>query len=106
MEIQPVIVRLAGDYDAYNSDELRRLLEPACDGADVVIDFTGARYVDSSCLTELAQVRRQRLDGGLPVMRLVIPNRNMRKIFEIVGFDQVFPLFESLEEALGDGSAR
>jgi anti-anti-sigma factor len=100
MSTQPVIVRLVGDFDAYNAEELRRLLDPARDGAEVVIDFTGTRYVDSTCLTELATIRRSRLDHGLPVCRLVVPNRNMRKIFQIVGFDHVFPLFESLDEAV------
>jgi len=100
MESQPVIVSLAGDYDAFNNEELRRLLAPARDSADAVIDFTATSYVDSSCLTELANVRRSRQDGGLPVLRLVVPSRNMRKIFEIVGFDQIFPLFNTLDEAL------
>jgi anti-sigma B factor antagonist len=94
-----VVVRLAGDFDAYNRDELRRLLQPAREHADVVIDFSATRYVDSSCLTELANLRRSRLGDGLPTVRLVITSKNMRKIFQIVGFDQVFPLYESLEEA-------
>jgi anti-anti-sigma factor len=100
MDTQPVVVQLVGDFDAYNADELRRLLQPAQDGADVVIDFSATRYVDSSCLTELATIRRARLDRGLSACRLVVPNKNMRKIFQIVGFDHVFPLFESLQEAL------
>lgn len=104
MDTQPVVVHLAGDFDAYNADELRRLLEPAQEGESVVIDFTKTRYVDSSCLTELATIRRARLDRGLSACRLVVPNKNMRKIFQIVGFDHVFPLFESLEEALSQAA--
>jgi|SRR5579884_1766034 len=99
MDTQSVVIKLVGDFDAYNADELRRLLEPAQDGADVVIDFTGTRYVDSSCLTELATIRRLRVDRGLSPCRLVVPHKNMRKIFQIVGFDHVFPLFQTLEEA-------
>ncbi len=102
---ESLILRLAGEFDAYNREELARLLFPARDNAQVVIDFTAARYVDSSCLAELASIRRARLDRGLPSVRLVIPNANMRKIFEIVGFDQVFPLFQTVEEAAQDPRA-
>jgi anti-sigma B factor antagonist len=94
-----VVVRLVGDFDAYNRDELRRLLQPALEQPDVVIDFSATRYIDSSCLTELANLRRSRLGAGLPAVRLVISNRNIRKIFQIVGFDQVFPVYESLHDA-------
>lgn len=100
MESNPIVVQLAGDFDAYNADELRGLLMPALDGNDVVIDFTATRYIDSTCLTQLATIRRRRLEQGLPACRLVVPHKNMRKIFEIVGFDQVFPLYQTLDEAL------
>jgi len=95
-----VVIRLAGDFDAYNCPELRRLLEPAKGAEDVVIDFTATRYVDSSCLKELAALRRFRLEKGLPAVRLVVPGRNLRKLLNIVGFDLVFPLFDSLDDAL------
>lgn len=101
MDSNPVVVQLVGDFDAYNAEELRGLLRPAHDGAEVVIDFSATRYVDSTCLTELATIRRRRMERGLSNCRLVVPHRNMRKIFEIVGFDQVFPLFNSVDEALG-----
>lgn len=100
MDGKPIVVQLVGDFDAYNAEELRALLKPAREGADVVIDFTQTKYVDSSCLTELAAIRRLRMDHGLPVCRLVVPHRNLRKILQIVGFDTVFPLFDSVEEAL------
>lgn len=100
MEEQSVVVRLSGDFDAYNVPELRRLLQPAETAADVVLDFSATRYVDSSCLTELAILRRLRIERGLPAMRLVVPGANMRKLLHIVGFDLVFPLYDTLDEAV------
>jgi len=100
MADRSVVVELSGDFDSYHSPELRRLLEPACETPDVVIDFTAARYIDSSCLTELAIVRRLRIQRGLPAMRLVVPTANMRKLLHIVGFDLVFPLYATRAEAM------
>ncbi len=97
---EPVVVNLAGDFDTYNSPQLRRLLAPAGDAPDVVIDLSAACYLDSTCLTELAVLRRLRIERGFPPMRLVVPTANIRKILHIVGFDVVFPLYGTLQEAL------
>ncbi len=98
--MQPAIVRLTGEFDAFNSAELRRLLAGVQDARQVVIDFTQTRYIDSSCLTELANLRRMRAAHELPAARIVMPGKNLRRIFKIVGFDTVFPVFDTMQQAL------
>lgn len=98
--IKPLIVTLSGDLDIFREDELRAALEPTYDVAAVVIDFTAVPYIDSTALGALVRMRRIRGERGFPAAKLVMPSRHLRRILEITALGEMWPIFETLDEAL------
>jgi anti-sigma B factor antagonist len=92
------VIALSGEVDLYTAPEFKQQL------IDAVADLTGTTFIDSTTLGVLVGgVRRLReKDGDLS---LVCSDRNINKIFEITGLDQVFPIAASREEALARLSA-
>jgi anti-sigma B factor antagonist len=95
------VISLAGEVDLYTAPEFKQqLLEVIGDGAkDVVVDFTGTTFIDSTTLGVLVGgVKRLRPNGGQ--LSLVCSDRNITKIFEITGLDRVFTIYPTRSEAL------
>ena len=101
------VIALAGEVDLYTAPEFKQqLLEVIEQGAkDVVVDFSGTTFIDSTTLGVLVGgVKRLRTNDGQ--LSLVCSDRNITKIFEITGLDRVFTIYANREEALsGIGSA-
>jgi anti-anti-sigma factor len=98
----PLIVTLSQpEYDIATSDDFAKELEPACTAATAIVDMSGVTYMDSTCLSKLAAMRMQRVERGLPIARIVIATHSVRHLFSIVRFDEVWPLYDTLEDALG-----
>jgi anti-sigma B factor antagonist len=95
------VIALAGEVDLYTAPEFKqRLLDSVAGGArHVVVDLTETTFIDSTTLGVLVGgVRRLReRDGDLS---LVCSDRNITKIFEITGLNQVFSIAPSRDEAL------
>jgi anti-sigma B factor antagonist len=66
----------------------------------LVLDLSLATFMDSTALGVLVGVKR----GMEPGQRLAIvcPTTDILKIFEFAGLDEMFSIFPTLEEALGD----
>lgn len=98
---KPMIIALSGDWDLARREELGALLSAAYDCADVVLDLTETRYMDSTALAELAKMRKHRVNHrGFEPTHIVVPPGNIEKLLTIVGFDKAFPTFPTLAEAL------
>ena len=95
------LIVLTGQIDLHTAPELRDELVGAIeDGAlNVVVDLTGATFIDSMTLgVLLGAVKRLRPRGGR--LRIVCADPNIRKIFEITLLDRVFSLYGTREAAL------
>jgi len=95
------VISLTGEVDLYTAPEFKQqLLEVIGEGGkDVVVDFSGTTFIDSTTLGVLVSgVKRLRSNDGQ--LSLVCSDRNITKIFEITGLDRVFALSETREEAL------
>lgn len=96
-----VLFVLHGEVDLHVAPELRdRLTDAIEEGFEyVVLDLSRVTFMDSMALGVLlgALKRLRPRDGEL---RLVVPNSELRRIFEITLLDQVFTLNESRHEAL------
>jgi anti-sigma B factor antagonist len=81
----------------YTAPELERALTaPLTAGAtQLVVDLTGATFVDSTVLHVLLRAA-QHLDGAAGELIAVVPDPNVRKVFEITGFDRLFSIVSSL----------
>src|ERR671916_750500 len=95
------LIALAGEVDLYTAPEFKQqLLEVVGQGGkDVVVDFSGTTFIDSTTLGVLVGgVKRLRPNGGQ--LSLVCSDRNITKIFEITGLDKVFPIYATRAEAV------
>ena len=95
------VVTVAGDADLYTAPELRaQLLQVIDAGArTLIVDLTPTTFIDSTTLGALigAVKRLRHVDGEV---WLVIGDRSIRKIFEITLLDRVFPIYDTLADAL------
>ena len=96
------VVAAAGEIDVATAPPLRdRLQSLASSGkATIVVDLLGVTFLDSTALGVLVgALKRCRESGGdLP---LVVTEPRILKVFEITGLMGVFPIFSTVEEAVG-----
>lgn len=96
----PFLIVLAGEYDIYNQDALVQQLLPAHDHRFVVIDFRDVRYIDSTALTVLVRMRKNRAAQGYPPAHLCGLRPSVRQIFEVTQLESMWPIFPSAYEAI------
>ena len=95
------VISLSGEVDLYTAPEFKQqLLEVIGQGGkEVVVDFSGTTFIDSTTLGVLVGgVKRLRTNDGQ--LSLVCSDRNITKIFEITGLDKVFTIYPTREEAV------
>ena len=100
------VVALSGEVDLYTAPEFKQqLLEVIGEGGkDVIVDFSGTTFIDSTTLGVLVGgVKRLRGQDGR--LSLVCSDRNITKIFEITGLDRVFTIYPTRDEALAKTGA-
>lgn len=95
------VLEVEGEIDLATAPRLReRLLAALNDGETrVVVDLLEVGFIDSTGLGVLiGALKRIRLGDG--ELRLVCPERGIRKVFDITGLDQVFDLRLTLDDAV------
>src|SRR5215208_3842031 len=98
-----VIVVVEGEHDIYTAPTLRERLEEALGkGGGVVVDLTGATFVDSSVLGALLDARRRALDAsqGFVVCVGEQVEPGVRRILDITGLVPVLPVVNGRAEAI------
>lgn len=96
-----VILTVSGEIDLFTAPKLRERLTAAIDeGATrIIVDLEGVGFMDSTGLGSLVGgLKRVKERGGSMV--LVCTNRAVLRILSITGLDRVFPVADSLDEAL------
>jgi anti-sigma B factor antagonist len=96
------LVAVEGELDLSTAPRLKWGLIDSLrtDPRGLVLDLSLATFMDSTALGVLVGVRR-----GLEVgqrLAIVCPRADILKIFEFAGLDEMFSIFPTLEEALGD----
>jgi anti-anti-sigma factor len=95
-----MVISLAGEWDIYRNDELRNLLEPAYNEEELVLDLTSAKYVTSTLICALLVAQKYRHENRLPHAVLSVKSAFVRRLFNATGIDRLFPIFDSVEDAL------
>ena len=96
-----VVIEASGRLDALASPQLEAALRQVAEAgrARLVVDFGRVSYISSSCLRMLLiGVRRAREQGG--DLKLCCLSPRVHQVFALAGFDQVFDLCKSRDEAL------
>jgi anti-sigma B factor antagonist len=91
------VVAAGGEVDLYTAPELERALAgPLAEGtARLVVDLSEATFVDSTALHVFVRAARQ-LDREAGELIVVVPDPNVRKVFEITGVGRFFSVVSSL----------
>ena len=95
-----VVVRLGGELDLYNADEVRSALTDAIDSgiARIVVDMSAVEFVDSTALGVLIEARKS-LENRRAFL-LAQPGLETRRALEVSGLDRHFNVLDSLDAAL------
>lgn len=98
---QVTVLMVEGRLDSGTSGTLEKNLISAIEAGEknLVLDFTGMDYISSAGLRVLlmAAKKTNKLGGMLVLSAL---NPNVREVFDIAGFTNIFSIFNSLEDAV------
>jgi anti-sigma B factor antagonist len=94
------VVRLAGELDLYNANDVREALFGACAGGPerLVVDLGEVQFVDSTALGVLIEARTKLANKR--AFLLAAPRLETRRALEISGLDRHFSVHESVPAAL------
>ncbi|NHC15758.1 STAS domain-containing protein [Motilibacter deserti] len=95
------VVEVGGEIDVYTAPRLReQLVDLVADGKyHLVVDMERVDFLDSTGLGVLVGgLKRVRAHDGS--LRLVCTQERILKIFRITGLTKVFPIHDSVEDAL------
>ena len=98
-----IVVVIEGEHDIYTAPTLRERLDEALDrGGGVVVDLTGATFVDSSVLGALLDARRRAHESeqGFVVSIGDTVEPGVRRILDITGLVPVLPVVNGRDEAI------
>jgi anti-anti-sigma factor len=95
-----IVVRLAGELDLYNSEEVGTALEQLAGESPprLVVDLGEVTFVDSTILGTLVEAKKRLPEGT--GFRLAAPNAAVRRVLEVSGLDRHFDVRETVEDAL------
>jgi anti-sigma B factor antagonist len=89
----------AGSFNACTCEEIKSILgetiQLGC-ASCIVVDLRGVNYVDSIALGVLIGALKKASEKETDFS--LIMNQKIRRVFEITGLDQVFPIYKSWEE--------
>jgi anti-sigma B factor antagonist len=94
-----IVLRLAGELDLYNADEIRAALDDAIGSGTgrIVVDMAEVEFVDSTALGVLIEARSRVGDNRL---LLAAPGVETRRTLEVSGLDRHLTVHASVEAAL------
>jgi anti-anti-sigma factor len=98
-----MIVAVEGEHDIYTVSALREQIDDAFrKGTAVVIDLSGATFLDSSVLRVLLGARNQAEDHAIGFAVALDGSKApaVKRILEITGLLRVFPVLPGREQAI------
>ena len=101
------IVSLAGEHDLSTIADIQESLSEASTAPAMVVDLTGAAFIDSAVLGALIASHRDAVDADRG-WSLVVGNgagAAVLRILELTGLDAVLPMYTGQEEALAAAEA-
>jgi len=88
------VIKLTGRFDFNTHREFRGAYEPLVGDAEirnVVVDFSGVDYLDSSALGMLLMLR-DKLGGASKEVALTGVRGNVKQVLDIANFGKLFPI--------------
>ena len=93
------LVLVEGEVDMSWSNDLRQtILGPLNEGRPVMVELSAVKYIDSSGIAALVEGYQKAKAAGTS-FGLVAASDPVRSVLELARLDQVFPMYENLEQA-------
>jgi anti-anti-sigma factor len=92
------VFTLQGRADSVGASQLEQALRQASNSR-VILDMSQLVYINSAGLRILAALLTENQQGGGDLL-LVAPSTRIRRVFQIIGFDNFFRMFDSLDAAV------
>jgi anti-sigma B factor antagonist len=96
-----LVIHVDGELDVYTAPLLKEAVDSALaqGHVEMVVDLTRVGFIDSTALGVLVgSLRRARAEDG--DLRLVMNDPHLEKMFRITGFDSMFSIHRSVEDAI------
>lgn len=95
------IFTLDGRVDSEGAVDLDLALQSATSEGKykLILEMSAVRYINSAGLRSLADILTQTQDNN-GSLKLVDLNPKVRRVFQIIGFDKFFELYDTIEEAI------
>lgn len=92
-------MKLAGEVDVYTCSTLREAVNQQIDEGhyNIAVDVQAVDFMDSSGLGVIVGAHK-RLKGHEGALALVSPNKQMRRILNLTGLDQILNVRQSISE--------
>jgi anti-sigma B factor antagonist len=97
------VISVAGEADVHAAPELEQRLAEGCASPGlrrVVVDLSGATFLDSVALSVLIAAQRRLKTRGIP-LEVVCIDANIRRLLTITGLDRLFTVHDSLAQLEG-----
>ena len=95
------VLAISGELDIATTSGLRDRIAAVLDdkAMPLIIDLSGVSFCDASGLRVLVALRR-RADACGHAVALAGPRPNVRRLLRITGFDQAFPIYSTVPQAV------
>jgi anti-sigma B factor antagonist len=99
------ILSVAGELDLHTAPMFQEGLQAAIEQPFewLLVDLSDCDYLDSTAVHVLVQAHRS-LDGRADKLALIVPSPQLRRIFELVGLDEVLHIHPDRAAALPEHS--
>jgi anti-anti-sigma factor len=101
-----VIVVDGDEWDLVNCEAFEALLRPAQASKSCIVDLSQVRYLDSSCLTKIALMQKERSARSLLPAAFVVASPALRRLFSIVGYDRKWQVYDTVDVAIAANNGR
>ena len=93
------VVRLGGELDLYNADDIRGALDAAIGSKPrrLVVDLSDVDFLDSTALGVLIEARAKL---GADRLALASPQHEVRRTLQVSGLDRQLPVYDTVDAAL------
>ncbi|WP_020139776.1 STAS domain-containing protein [Streptomyces sp. 351MFTsu5.1] len=100
-EAGPILLKVTGELDHHTAPWLTEALDdvPLAPGAALVVDFSDLTYCDSTGITVLVTAYH-RAEAAGSAFSLAGLGRDLTRMFQTVGLDQVFALHPTADAAV------
>ncbi len=97
------VLAVTGEIDVATAPSLRTRLVDAEDAGQrvVVVDLSGVSFIDSTALGVLVGAHKRLTSVG-GSLRLVVTEPRIRKVLEITDLARIFPVFDTVDDAVGE----